>query len=920
LSAASQHIGAISKLEVWKIDNPDLNYKFERKSSGMMRLQSLVSTENMSSENSVEAICSRGYYLGLGQSAGALFTTGLINLPNKDATFASDIQFVLFDIAVGRSFAFDGSLVSATIPPGYDSLYIPDQPLDRNRDGKFSLQEYQNAASFDNRDPSKYAHRYYIKDPNQVMPKYILRFRLSRAKNVRLDDATLGATNPTDLRYIDPVTLKPAPEMASGNNGRNNGSTPITMGGNNNTTDNFDKRLMPIEKVFAQAVTDMNYLESDATTISKRQWMDKQLFVIEDKVREINLNYADIAEAIEDIAEQSKSNLQQLVRDKLELCLSMEIELRRQSEQLLWLQGAVAQELQRYQHALVDAHGNDALRRQLMLDFLKQWKQYLLLRNGILRTKPSELQAISGVHGDVKIQGDVKIFIDPFYQHNQLLAAQAIASGQQPGVPRDSTDATQQVEGSSDNQHPDGAKGKRDESDIADLIQRLNTEASSNSATTSHSYVVPAIQRVVNQEMESIQSLLAQQMQNQPVKNVTSKQGKQQSQQQARSVLVNSSALQLPRTILKATAMGAGGRHQPLALHSILDLLKEEADKPLPLTSTAEEKLGVVGEESAEDKELKDEFMSQALPAALGYDASSAVPKKAVAGAPQSMAPIVSSAASVHSISSSPHPVDAGSKHVTEKKKPDETEKQQSQTLSKLPVASDQIEMTLIQLQQFVRQYPAFSLSTQSMKKQKQLQVRYASGIASESDSYKHFLQSRIILPTEIETVFFSLPIFAQPPKVKCIYSSHDHRRSMEELLSRTVKNRYPTLVVIQSGDFRFGAFLSHPPLPTCSWSGNPSCFLFSLTLDLKIPFHARHVLGDTLASSDPCAMFVQPDRIFLGNGDLTIDGGLDRGTSELENCYGMGMEEHSVEAMCLLAGAPFFSIDALEVWCLQTN
>lgn len=126
---------------------------------------------------------------------------------------------------------------------------------------------------------------------------------------------------------------------------------------------------------------------------------------------------------------------------------------------------------------------------------------------------------------------------------------------------------------------------------------------------------------------------------------------------------------------------------------------------------------------------------------------------------------------------------------------------------------------------------------------------------------------------------------------------------------------------MIQSGDFRFGAFLSHPPLPTCAWSGNPSCFLFSLTLDIKIPFHARHILGDTnLSTADPCAMFVQPDRIFLGNGDLTIDSGLDRGTSELENSYGMGMDEHSVEAMCLLAGAPFFEIDELEVWCLQMN
>lgn len=823
LSAASQHVGAVSKLEVWKIDNPDLNYKYERKSSGMLRLQSFVSADTLSSENTVEAVCSRGYYLGVGPNAGALFTTGVINLPNRDATFAGDLQFILFEVAVGRSFAFDGGLATAIIPPGYDSLYIPEQPLDRNKDGKFSLQEYQTAASFDNRDPSKYAHKYYVKDANQVMPKYVLRFRLSRTKNVRLDESVTSPSLGSELRFVDPVTLKTAQELMP--------NRATTTG--NNMNDSLDKRLMPIEKVFAQAVTDMNYLESDATSMSKRQWMDKQLAVIEDKVQEINLNYADIADAIDEMAQQAKNKLQQLVREKLELCLSMEIELRRQSEQLQWLQGAVAQDLQRYQHALVDAQGNESLRRSLMLDFLKQWKQYLLLRNHILRTKPTELQALSGVHGDVKIQGDVQIFVDPFYQHNQLLQqAQQLQLQQQQqhaATGEASPVAVDGVEGTA-NGLPSA------DGEIADLIQRLNSEAAGGTALTSHSYVAPVIQRIVNQEMEAIQRLLTLQMQ-QPsptatsaaaqqanktsnlVKNkYTSNANMQQTAGNSNSaalaadpvlVGVHSSALQLPRTILKATAMGAGGRNQPLALHSILDLLKEEADKPLPLTSAAaaalatspDEAAAAAIEEAAEDRALKEEFLNQALPAALGYETAPIVEKPSKSSAAPPRTPhALSSAVSEHSApsaapsASATHANDPAAAHTTSpattptKPQPAQQSSLTQQQKQQRQLDNEHIEMTLVQLQQFVRSFPSYSLSMQSLKKQKQLQIRYASGMATDTDSYKQFATSRIIQPTELETVFFALPIFAQPPKVKCIFSTHHHRRSMEELLSRTVK------------------------------------------------------------------------------------------------------------------------------------
>ena len=63
----------------------------------------------------------------------------------------------------------------------------------------------------------------------------------------------------------------------------------------------------------------------------------------------------------------------------------------------------------------------------------------------------------------------------------------------------------------------------------------------------------------------------------------------------------------------------------------------------------------------------------------------------------------------------------------------------------------------------------------------------------------------------------------------------------------------------------------------------------------------------------------MQPDAIFIGNGDLSIDAELLSGSSELENFYGMNITPRSPEALCLLAGTPVFNIDLLEVWAVTT-
>jgi hypothetical protein len=82
------------------------------------------------------------------------------------------------------------------------------------------------------------------------------------------------------------------------------------------------------------------------------------------------------------------------------------------------------------------------------------------------------------------------------------------------------------------------------------------------------------------------------------------------------------------------------------------------------------------------------------------------------------------------------------------------------------------------------------------------------------------------------------------------------------------------------------------------------------------IPFHARHILGESTIQ-EPMALFANGDRIFIGNGDLSIDAQLLSGTTELENSYGIGLKLHSDETMCLLAGTPVFTIDDMEVFTM---
>ena len=134
-------------------------------------------------------------------------------------------------------------------------------------------------------------------------------------------------------------------------------------------------------------------------------------------------------------------------------------------------------------------------------------------------------------------------------------------------------------------------------------------------------------------------------------------------------------------------------------------------------------------------------------------------------------------------------------------------------------------------------------------------------------------------------------------------------------MIVTVLQHRGPCLLVIRSGDYIFGGYFSHPLILSGSWSGGPASFLFSVTLDLKIPYHARCLPEECNGSMD--AFLVERDLLTIGNNDLVIGNALREGESDLEHVFGVGLDFDSPEARCLLAGRHQFTIDDVEVWAI---
>ena len=92
---------------------------------------------------------------------------------------------------------------------------------------------------------------------------------------------------------MDPISFTPVVLNRANENG--------VIGGGSN------RNLISIDQAFDQAIEDGS--SSDPITESKEKYMESQLGALDEKVREINLNYAEISEAITKASEEAHAKV-----------------------------------------------------------------------------------------------------------------------------------------------------------------------------------------------------------------------------------------------------------------------------------------------------------------------------------------------------------------------------------------------------------------------------------------------------------------------------------------------------------------------------------------------------------------------------------------------------------------------------------
>ena len=150
----------IDGLKIWSIDNPNLTVKFDKKTNGLLVLDSWVPTSVLTGENSVESICKRGFTFE-NELHGFPFQAGALKpdvIKTRNSTYTT---CVLCSVAVGTSLvAHDIEEVTEILrtrlfPNECDSLYIENEQND------------------------VYSNTYRMFDTTQVLPRYIVRFASS---------------------------------------------------------------------------------------------------------------------------------------------------------------------------------------------------------------------------------------------------------------------------------------------------------------------------------------------------------------------------------------------------------------------------------------------------------------------------------------------------------------------------------------------------------------------------------------------------------------------------------------------------------------------------------------------------------------------------------------------------------------------
>eukprot|EP00002_Diphylleia_rotans_P033019 TRINITY_DN6990_c0_g1_i6.p1 TRINITY_DN6990_c0_g1~~TRINITY_DN6990_c0_g1_i6.p1 ORF type:complete len:624 (+),score=86.56 TRINITY_DN6990_c0_g1_i6:55-1926(+) len=409
----------LTKLKsLWIVCTNQQAMQYEKRCKGMLVLDSWVETETLREPNTVAELAHRGFRIPQG---GLLFPTGAIEprYPIEIVSHGSRsrpiCEYLVSRVAVGRAYCLEEDVaVDSTprvLPEGYQSIYV-----------------HQVADTKSAEVPNPFIHEYLVMDANQVLPKYLMHFEYDPKGASRKpiiwcevceqaaatiycssDDAKLCAKCDSDMhsanklmsRHIRiPIDQRPDTFGYCPSHPKQGvefwcGMCQIPvcvhckMVGSHSSGDNATHKLVHISDAYRTSLSDS--MKVDPIVQERRISIMGQLSQIDSRLREVNTNSASLEEALYALLQSLLHSLREETKSKLAILLGDELELRRQLENMEWMD-----EFVKKQQELLPP-----------VDFLTSWYRYAKFRQELAESRG--MKPLTDVQPDMMLVGRVQV-------------------------------------------------------------------------------------------------------------------------------------------------------------------------------------------------------------------------------------------------------------------------------------------------------------------------------------------------------------------------------------------------------------------------------------------------------------------------------------------------------------------------------
>eukprot|EP01041_Mallomonas_annulata_P009779 gene9779-20340_t len=355
---------------------------------------------------SLETICNSGFPYDFSKSYE--FNMGMIDL-GLERSSEIELTLIYCEVAVGDVFVFKDGETVTELPLEYSAAYKSLSEGSKETSNSFSLQKYKSMSNSIKKNMKENYLKYRLKDPLQACPRYIVRVKLRSHREqqhgfrqgcsletIRVESPLIRMDNGTrrlQYPFYDATVQRPVSAREKQSREENDQTTIVT-----------------VQKAFEQATTAGRSDHPDMTSMAS--WLEQHLDMIENKHRDIQKNYEDTYNAIIKAAEKAISQLQSLTDKKLRSLLSLELELRRQRQQISVteenIRNMVNQTEQYLRQHTSEQHDN--YHDDFRLSFLKDYRAHLSQQSQIIEEKAVyAVDRLGEIEADMAVVGHLTV-------------------------------------------------------------------------------------------------------------------------------------------------------------------------------------------------------------------------------------------------------------------------------------------------------------------------------------------------------------------------------------------------------------------------------------------------------------------------------------------------------------------------------